>query len=157
MQNRTWHQACTNYRKITRQSILSSARRRESEGSGEEVPDENLHRKIQPRFPPSLPPLLSVRSHQAQNGVTLKERRATEIIPDNHHYIQRPRRNLLLNIVSEMRRLQNGRDGGDRYERRKKKREGRSCKILEPFRKTWESHIRGLRIYTDICCVTVDE
>lgn len=40
--------------------------------------------------PPPRPAARCGRMPAASNGVTLKKRRATEIIPDNHHYMQRP-------------------------------------------------------------------
>lgn len=43
-----------------------------------------------PRPPPPASLLMRSQGPAAPNGVTLKKRRATEIIPDNHHYMQRP-------------------------------------------------------------------
>lgn len=102
----------TNYQKITRQSILSSLPTMgEDEESGKRYRAKIYIERFSPAALPSTlsrSPSLSWcgRRPAAPNGVTLKERRATEIIPDNHHYMQRPARNLLLNIVSGTRRLQ---------------------------------------------------
>lgn len=42
------------------------------------------------RFSRSPLPLDAVAGPLPPNGVTLQKRRATEIIPDNHHYMQKP-------------------------------------------------------------------
>lgn len=86
MQNRTRRDVRrTNYRKITRQSILSSVARTKKAGRGT---GRKFTSKDLVGVPPA--PCWCGRRPAASNGVTLKKRRATEIIPDNHHYIQRP-------------------------------------------------------------------
>lgn len=113
MQNRTRRGAASGVR-ITKKLHASQFYRRErrwartkkaGRGTGRKFTSEDLARPSSlPLLPPSVA-LLMRSQPAAPNGVTLKERRATEIIPDNHHYMQRPTRNLLLNIVSGTRRL----------------------------------------------------
>lgn len=73
------------------------------------------------RGPPSPPVDAVAGEPAAPNGVTLKKRRA-EIIPDNHHYMQRPAQSSTqYQTVSGMRRLQRP-ETEDRYEKEKETR-----------------------------------
>jgi hypothetical protein len=123
----------TNYQKITRQSILSSAPTAAAQGG--EGSGKRYRAKIYiERFSRSPAPSSSRcgRRPATPNGVTLKERRATEIIPDNHHYMQS-----LAQSSTQYRQRDATVATEDRYERRKKKRkareEGRSgdCPVRE--------------------------
>lgn len=163
MQNRTLarHQAYTNYRKITRQSILSSAATRTKEagrGTGRKFTSKDLAEVSPlPLVLSHLPldavagPLSRIAWH-SKSGAPPKLFRTIIIT-----YPERHRRNLLLNIVSGMRRLRAGETGRSLWEEKKKQereRERRRVKFSSRFVKTWESQ----GVYdTNMCCVTVDE
>jgi len=72
--------------------------------------------------------------------VTLKERRATEIIPDNHHYMQS-----LAQSSTQYRQRDATVATEDRYERRKKKSQ---CPVR--VSSLSEEHGGPIRIYTTL-------
>lgn len=93
MQNRAWRSASGV--RITKKLHASQFYRRQRRwakdeesgrrGAGRKFTSEDL------AGADSCSPLGAVAGPRAApNGVTLKERRATEIIPDNHHYMQSP-------------------------------------------------------------------
>lgn len=133
----------TNYRKITRQSILSSVARTKKAGRANQA---KIYIERFSWSPPPLSPSWCGRRPAAPNGVTLKKRRATEIIPDNHHYMQRPAQS------STQYRQRDAtvaavRDGRSLWKRERRELRRLCENFRAKFRMTWEAQgIYDMRI-----------